>query len=125
MATQQHLVSETRCREVVRERSGGLCELAIPGICLGRAVNMHHRRKEGRVWAASNVLDACGSGTDGCHGYVEANPSWAREEGFWLFTGDGEPAEVSCHIRWSNQRSWWLLDDDGMLVWDGGVFEPC
>lgn len=115
---------EGRCREIVRARSGGFCELAIDEVCHGRAVNMHHRVKKGRVWRPSNVLDACGSGTTGCHGYVEANPRWANEEGLWLRSEDGDPAQVAAHIRWVGQRSWWVLDDLGMLTWDGGTFEP-
>jgi uncharacterized Fe-S cluster protein YjdI len=31
-----------RAREVVRERSGGLCEVGIVGACTRRAVHVHH-----------------------------------------------------------------------------------
>lgn len=113
-------MSEAEVRRIVAERSQHMCELAIPMVCRGQLASMHHRRKEGRVWSASNVLAACGDGTTGCHGYTEAHPEWARSEGLWLFYGDGEPHEVSAHIRWMNLRGWYVLDDLGMLAWDGG-----
>ena len=115
------VISEAEGRRIVRERSGGMCELAIEGVCFGRAGTVHHRakRSHGGTWAPANLLAACGSGTTGCHGYVEANPVWANEQGLWLMAGDGEPQEVSCHIRWMNMRGWFVLDDLGMLEIDG------
>jgi hypothetical protein len=114
---------ETVYRLLVAERSQHSCEIAIPGVCRGAMTSVHHRRKEGRDWAPSNLLAACGDGTTGCHGWVEAHPEAAREEGLWLFTGDGEPHEVAVHMRWMNLRGWYVLDDEGMLEWDGGELE--
>ena len=116
-------MDEARCRAIVRERSEGHCEVALAGICRGQATNMHHRRKEGRVWEPANVLDACGSGTTGCHGYIESHPTWANEEGLWLRAGDGTPDQVAVHMRWQNARSWWTLDNEGCLHWEGMDFE--
>lgn len=119
---------EAEARRIVRERSEGICEIVVPGICLKRAAGVHHRlkRSHGGAWAPSNLLDACGSGTTGCHGYTEAHPAWARDEGLWLMTGDGDPRDVSVHMRWMNAKSWWLLDDEGILEHDlGGDFELC
>lgn len=84
---------------------------------------MHHRLKRGQGgrWSPANLLDACGSGTTGCHGYTEAHPTWAKEKGYWL-TPDQEPTEVAVHMRWMNERSWWMLDDTGMLTWQGEPF---
>jgi hypothetical protein len=117
--------TEATGRAIVRERSGGRCELAIPNVCFGTPDTVHHRAKKGQggTWAPSNLITACGSGTTGCHGYVEANPAWAREEGLWLFTGDGEPDQVSAHMRWEMLRGWFRLDDEGMLYFDGGELE--
>jgi hypothetical protein len=119
-------VAEEKARNIVRLRAGGVCEAAIPGICLGRHDTTHHRRKKRYAdtrWVASNLLGVCGSGTTGCHGYIEAHPSWAQDEGLWLLEGD-DPREVSAHIRWAYTRGWWLLDDEGLLTFDGGPTEP-
>lgn len=61
------------------------CEVAIPGVCLGRAANRHHklRRSKGGTDDRSNTLDLCGSGTTGCHGHVHANPAESYARG-WL-----------------------------------------
>lgn len=118
-------VLEEKARHIVRLRAGGICEAAIPHVCLGTHDTTHHRRKRRYAdtrWQASNLLGVCGSGTTGCHGYIEANPVWAMGEGLWLRESD-DPHEVSAHMRWANQRSWWLLDDEGMLEWDGAPFE--
>ena len=119
-------MDEARAREIVAQRSEDRCEIAVPGVCRGIRRSVHHRRKrsQGGDWRPSNLLAACGDGTTGCHGYVEARPRWANEHGLWLFAGDGEPHEVSVFMRWANSRSWYLLDDDGMLLWDGVEFTP-
>jgi hypothetical protein len=67
-------VSENRCRDIVAQRSGGICEVVREGVCLGRASSMHHRRKHGRVWTPSNVIHVCGDGTTGCHGWIPQRP---------------------------------------------------
>jgi hypothetical protein len=114
---------EARARAIVAERSAGICEAAIPGVCLGRATNVHHRNKAGRVWAPSNLLHLCGSGTTGCHGHIEANPAWAMEQGLWLEHSD-DPRAVSVHMRWASMRGWFVLDDEGLLEFDTMPLEP-
>lgn len=116
---------ETEARAIVRQRSGGQCEMAVPGVCQGRAAGVHHRvkRSQGGAWSPSNLIDACGSGTTGCHGWAESHPSQAHEEGLSLLRGD-DPQEVSAHIRWVNERSWWFLLEDGTVLWDESDFEP-
>lgn len=118
-------MNEAQARDIVAVRSDNRCEIAVPLVCQGRRDSVHHRLKRGRghEWAPSNLLAACGDGTRGCHGYVEANPTWAQSEGLWLMTGSGEPSEVAVHMRWHHQKSWWFLDDLGMLKWGGEVFE--
>lgn len=117
-------VSQTRARAIVRERADDRCEIAIDRVCAGRMASVHHRskRSHGGSWQPSNLLAACGDGARGCHGFVEAHPSWAITEGLWLVAGDTS-LDVSVHMRWAAQRSWWLLDDEGMLEWDGTLFE--
>lgn len=117
-------MGETKARAIVRERSGGMCEMGLPHICLRHAAGVHHRVKRGQggPWTPSNLLDACGSGTTGCHGWAESHPTLAFEEGISLHRGD-DPAAISVHMRWANQRSWWFLDDEGLLHWDESDFE--
>lgn len=54
---------EEAAKATVRKRSGGVCEIQLPGKCLGRAKDFHHRQNRGRdkvgKWVASNGLDVC------------------------------------------------------------------
>jgi hypothetical protein len=61
-------MNETKCRAIVRERSGEICEICAER----RADTMHHRRKRSQhgPWTPSNVLHLCGDGTRGCHGRI-------------------------------------------------------
>lgn len=119
------VISESTARSIVQERSGGRCEAAIPYVCGGTADTVHHRakRSHGGSWAPSNLIAACGSGTTGCHGWIESHPSDAKELGLWLVAGQ-VPTDVSVFIRWGDARSWWFLDDAGCLEWDESEFEP-
>jgi hypothetical protein len=118
------LIAEDRGRAIVKERADGRCEAAIDYVCYGSHDTTHHRLKKGQggSWAPSNLLGVCGDGTVGCHGYIEANPSWAMEEGLWV-RSTSNPRDVSVHMRWANQKSWWFLDDEGLLHWDESDFE--
>lgn len=115
--------TEKEARRIVTERAMGICELAIDHVCLGRMASVHHRVKRGQggKWCPSNLLAACGDGTRGCHGYVEAHPDWAKTKGFWC-TPDQDTTDTPAHMRWMNERSWWRLDDEGMLHWAGEDF---
>lgn len=67
---------ENKARQIVYARSAHQCEVRLPGVCLGRATNWHHRinRSQGGPWLASNGLHVCGSGVHGCHGLL-TNPN--------------------------------------------------
>lgn len=111
-------VTEARGRHVVRERSGGLCEIAF--LCRGRAraTSWHHRegRAQGGTWSPANGLDACGDGTTGCHGFVTAYPALAKVMG-WSVARGSDPSEVAV---WSP-----LYERDVLLCPDGSVrFTP-
>lgn len=111
--------TEQRVRRVTRERGQGLCELRLDGICLGRARNASHRTPvgQGGRWSPCNVMDACGSGTTGCHGYIEHHRTWAYARGLLLPTGtipDDEPVRVYHPV---NGPGWWLLNHDGSMTW--------
>ncbi len=110
--------TEKESRRIVAERSMGMCELALPGVCEGRSAGVHHRVKRGQggPWAPANLLAACGSGTTGCHGWAEAHPTQANEVGISLWSTQDYLA-VPVVMRWMNEVSTWLLDNEGMLVW--------
>jgi len=58
--------------------------------------------------APSNLLTLCGSGTTGCHGWVEAHPTDARARGLAVASWD-----VPALTPVQTWRGWVLLDDDG------------
>jgi hypothetical protein len=64
------------------------------------------RRPETR--GAANGILLCGSGVDGCHGWVESHPSEARGLGL-ILRRDEIPAETVVHLK----RGVILLDDRG------------
>lgn len=107
-------VSEARGRQIVYARSCGTCEVSIPGVCLGRATNWHHRinRSQGGTWSASNGLHVCGSGTTGCHGVLtNTNGQRLRYERWGFICRSGAiTTEVPVLFRC---RRWVLLDDAG------------
>lgn len=111
--------SEARARQLVRARSAGRCELQHPTACRGGADGVHHRVKRGQggLWSPANLLDACGSGTTGCHGWTEAHPTLAGELG-WALPSYADPLTTPCWLGWSvNGAGWWLLDADGCMAW--------
>jgi hypothetical protein len=102
-------VPEREGRRIVRERSGGLCEIRLPGLCLQRVGGVHHRlpRSGGGPWCACNLLGACGSGTTGCHGWVEGHPALAYALGLKVRRGD-DPCPTPA-LTWPNglHRAYW------------------
>ena len=108
-------VGEAKTRLIVRERSGGWCE-----ICgTVRAESVHHRRKrsQGGPWSPSNCVHTCGDGTRSCHGWAENSPNAAAAEGFHLRPGQ-EPAETPIV---SGLHGYVLLDDRGAIRPAGGA----
>lgn len=103
------------------DRDGCACARCGRGVDLparGVAWSIHHRRPRGMggsknpaVNAATNGVVLCGSGTTGCHGWVEANRDEARVSG-WLVPQWRDPAEVP--IR-SARHGWAWLTDSGWV----------
>lgn len=64
--------------EYLSERE--ICEAKIPGVCTGKATDVHHRA--GRVGDLltdkNNLLAVCRE----CHHEIEMRPEWAKEQGF-------------------------------------------
>lgn len=91
-------------RRLVVERDGGCLR------CGGEATNIHHRRPRGMggtrdpaVNAPSNLVALCGSGTTGCHGWIESHRAQALADG-WLVSRWGDPAKVPIFVR--GERIW-------------------
>lgn len=91
-----------------------VCANSLHGV-RGRDWSVHHRDPRGmggtsrsEVNLPSNLLVVCGSGTTGCHGWIEARRSEAEEMGL-LLRGNEKPTEVPV-------ATWYgvvLLNDEG------------
>ena len=80
-----------------------------------RSSQIHHRRPRGMggskresTSATANGLVLCGSGTQGCHGWVESNRKVAIEQGF-IVPQHRDPSEVPVLIK----AQWRLYDNRG------------
>jgi hypothetical protein len=102
-------VSVKLARSLVYERSGGICEVCGKA----RGTNWHHRKNAGQggLWAASNGLHLCGSGTTGCHGHITTHPAVSREQG-WSVPSWGDPLTTRV---WLAGRGFVFLRDDGSM----------
>lgn len=111
-------MSEQETRALVRERSGGMCEVRVKDVCRGQGESMHHRNKSGQggLWTPANILHTCGDGTRGCHGWIEAHPALARRRGLWLFRGQ-VPHSSPVQAVFRGMPGTYLLDDEGSLTW--------
>lgn len=96
---------------LVRERDGQACVLC------GTTNNLttHHRRARGMggsrwpgINLPTNLLTLCGSGTTGCHGFVESYRNTARTQGY-LVSQHADPAELPVFTH----HGWVLLDNEG------------
>lgn len=66
----------------------------------------HHRkprgmggRNRGDAARPSNIVTLCGTGTTGCHGWVESHRGQAYADG-WLVHDWHDPATTPAHTRW-------------------------
>lgn len=120
-------IGEGMCRRLTKRRArkpdGELhCERCgmnalYPG---GKLVTLHHRLKRSQLhrirhWEPANCVWLCGDGVTGCHGWVEANPVAAREEGFHVQPWE-EPTEVGVklwHLDWKcrlDNLGGWMME---------------
>ncbi len=82
-------------RAEVRERSGGYCEIGLPG-CWRRAIEMHHKksRARGGTNTALNIVDACTP----CHHKITIHypgtGKWRTHS--WQKEGEGELDVEKC-----------------------------
>lgn len=97
--------------QLVRERDNHQCARCGAGTDL----TTQHRVARGMggtrgAWInqPANLITLCGSGTTGCHGYVEHHPNVAKREGLSV-SRSADPAKVPV-LTW---RGWLLLDNEG------------
>lgn len=106
MRTYRAVVSpaERHGKDVVRARSGGLCEACG----MRRVADVHHRknRSQGGRWDPSNLLGICRT----CHDWIGDNRVGARVRG-WAVWRDGDPRDLLVLRR----GTWVELGDDGSL----------
>ena len=71
--------------------------------------------RDSAINSPSNLLVLCGSGTTGCHGWVERNPTAAEELGLSVRRGIRPPAEHRVWIANSKypDGEWLMLNNDG------------
>lgn len=88
-------------RAAVIARDLNRCQwCGLPVNVAGGDYSLQHRRARGMGGSRrtstdqpANLLLVHGSGTTGCHGYIEANPDQARARGFRVSSG-ADPARV-------------------------------
>ena len=104
--------NQEAARRIVRSRDGHRCQMCGASI-LNQPSSIHHRRRRGMGGSAllerpSNLVRLCGTGTTGCHGFVESQRTLATVRGWLLgFLDDPEATPLSCFDGWV------LLSDDG------------
>lgn len=83
----------------------------------GVAWSAHHRRPRGMGGSRRddtdtpvNLLAVCGSGTTGCHGYIESHRAEALTNG-WLVPQSADPAHASVLV--DRESRWVYLTEDG------------
>jgi hypothetical protein len=65
--------------------------------------------KNANLHRPGNLILLCGSGVDGCHGWVESNRDIARDHGYLLYEID-----VAEQVPFTDKAGIsWLIGDDG------------
>ena len=101
------------CKTLVDARAAGRCQrCGRPA----RGGSRHHRKPRGMGGKnradqsrPSNVVTLCGSGTTGCHGYIEQNRAEGYQTG-WLLH-DWDHPEHTAALDLEGRHHYW--DDDG------------
>lgn len=98
-------------RQATQARFGGRCAR-----CGRDGATVHHRKPRGlggssdpAINALANLLWVCGTGTTGCHGWIEHNRADARAAG-WLVPYTVDPLLIPVRL-WDGRVV--TLDNDG------------
>ena len=102
------------------------CGRHVAHLARGIAWSIHHRRPRGAggtvlawVSAAANLIILCGSGTTGCHGWVESNRKDARAAGY-LVPLNGIQRSDEIAIKHKTLGVVYLTDDGGWVPVEEG-----
>lgn len=108
--------------DLVWERDGGSCARCGTGLSFaqrGVAWSVHHRRPRGmggtkQAWVnqPANLVTLCGSGTTGCHGWIESNRADARLLG-WLIPLNGVQTAEQIGVTYWDGTLRYLNDEGG------------
>ncbi len=89
--------------------------------------SLHHRRPRGAggtslAWVNQppNAIVLCGSGTTGCHGWVESHRELATEYGL-LVSMHGQDLPVHIPVRREDGTWWWLTQWGSAVETDQAV----
>jgi hypothetical protein len=115
-AAKRSLGVSQETRVLVLDRAKYRCEKCGVSLSDSFYYSLHHRTPRGmggsrevRLNLPSNLVAVCGSGTTGCHGWIESNRIAAEDEG-WLVSRYQEVAEVQVRL-W--RVGWRYLTDEG------------
>jgi hypothetical protein len=102
---------------LVKARAQNRCERC--GTADALRWSLHHRKPRGMggskdpaMNSPANILLLCGSGTTGCHGWVESHREEAYETGLLVYRND-DPAETPVTLRHGEV---WLDDVGGVQL---------
>lgn len=100
-------MNERLCRPIVYDRAERFCERCCVN---GPVFSVHHRlkRSHGGLWTPENCVLLCGTGTQGCHGWVEHHADDAAAQGWHVRSWD-EPAKIP--VLWRGDQWVYLLMD--------------
>jgi hypothetical protein len=115
MAKPKPFKVDDETRFAVLGRGGYKCERCREDF-LRLGVSVHHRRprmmggsKNQELHRPANLIALCGSGTSGCHGWVESHRLEARTFGYLI-----TKVESAEEIPFKDLNGdWWLIDNDG------------
>lgn len=103
-------------RKLIIERDHGICQWCGELVTVAD-YSLQHRRARGMGGSKSKAANSPangvvvhGSGTTGCHGWIESHPDDALERGFRVYQGK-DPRQVAL-VDWAG-RAWWLFENGG------------
>lgn len=115
MAKSKPLKVDDETRFTVLARGQYKCERCRQDF-LAKGVSIHHRRprmmggsKNEELHKSANLIALCGSGTSGCHGWVESHREEARTFGYLI-----AKVESAEEIPFKDMNGdWWMIDNNG------------